>query len=522
MASLLTIPREILEKIALNLPKPHDVKRLSTTCRDFRRVLGKTNRFLWWNVWRKMYWMTETPDNAFCTSIDYWQWVADILVPQYRQDPLACSNCFIQAKVVPIERIYHGNSFHRALCRDCIQQRYWNLENLRGEYLGVGIPSNLQVTVRPSMRVAPRCMGPRQLFGPGDLGHRARCAEFVAAFTYPRPGDLWVLKTDAIAHAKATLPPEETSEEEIFFSRWFNNVCDLVSYSDEQLTDEGSEVKDEEPFYGLDFHCEVGSIVYQMINEIVTIYSEEYTLLHAIKSPEDLRYALITDTPRQIPEDFDYNSLLKDINPIYLLMRLLVAANFKRDLVDGIPALYIIRLAAEDYNEHIVNGRALSGPAALSRNLLTQHLGPPCELGKRIRFQAPPSLENRLIKCWCHSFYLSRFEFKTHRWMVYFLKNEYFFKCPFCEKMLGLPEAQDNNAGIALGDLVDKEEMFVLHILAEHYGRLGEPWNGKDVGAPPDIYEQLPGGELVKVDCVFSTWVDPWVVTKRDVVELDY
>ncbi|RVD83465.1 uncharacterized protein DFL_007851 [Arthrobotrys flagrans] len=191
MPSLTTLPQEILMAIALNLPKPQDVKHLSSTCQILRRALGISNQLLWWNIWRKIYWMPDTSANGFCETVDYWKRVMDVLVPPDQRDPLACFNCYVQATTCPIHPIYYGDKFYRGLCLMCLGKKFWIVDELPREYLDIVIPPEMHATTTPQIYEMMQYMG------------------FLSSGKNP---NIWVRKADAIAYAKTILPPEETSE----------------------------------------------------------------------------------------------------------------------------------------------------------------------------------------------------------------------------------------------------------------------------------------------------------------------
>ncbi|KAK6511353.1 hypothetical protein TWF481_000273 [Arthrobotrys musiformis] len=483
MAPLTSIPDELLTEIALNLPKPQDVKHFSSACRTLRRCLGKSNQYLWWSVWRKMYWMPNSrPLHEFSKSIDYWQRVTDILVPQNKDEPAACFNCFVQLQSSgsPVYSVYHGpkDEFYRALCQPCLDTDFWIVDSLPMVYLDVSPPPSMFFTTNSPIYAILQYKG------------------IITESNHP---EKWVRRKDLKAFAESILPPDETSEKGVFMNRWAYNWHKSCRTSHIQIRSQNAQGTDKEHLYTQEFNMGVAEAAYTMIDRMVEMYSKEYVLLHVLKSPETFGSMLRQDVLWEVLDGGAYEDKL-DPN----LLTRLIDPGFS---MPGLNAfgVEITHFATREYNARTTDSKYLSDFSDISRDVLTKYMGPPCGPKDRFNIKLVSGFYDVLLRAWLHYTFVDRYRHKINRYELNLVIHRCFFKCPFCGQFLRFELGEEEQSSIQY--LNKQEEMFAVHILEEHNEKFGGTWGEGGVdGAPPDIYEEVEGGKMVKVDYNISTW----------------
>ncbi|KAK6529773.1 hypothetical protein TWF281_008932 [Arthrobotrys megalospora] len=473
MASLVDLPGEILVEIALSFARPQDVKHFSSVCRSFRRTLGQSNQLLWWHVWRKMYWMPDGPASDFSKTIDYWQRVTDVLIPD-QKEPKTCFRCFAQSAFIRISPISYGDKFYRALCEECLNDEFWILDVLPLCYLDLTIPTAMHATVTNPIYSTLRYMG--------------RIKE-------PKNPYKWVHRNDARSFAESTLPPEETSDYKVFMGRWIYNWNDLLCSAIMRIRKQTAEGTSKEHLYKPDFHLGVGEIIYAMINDMVKIYTEEYKQLHVVRSPPEFRKTLIDETLTEVSLGGAYEDKLdRDISDY-------TVENDPRPPTNNM-SVNMTHFSAKAHQARVAGHRPPFDLSAICRGILVQHFGVPCDSEYKLSPRISLNPHNHVLREWFHTLFSHRYRRNVDLHKLHPLQNDYHFKCPFCGIFTGLDEQTNTLYHYQKG------ERFVEHIFEKHYEKFGDSWNSEVDGAPPDAYEFRDGGEYVKVDYFASAWIE--------------
>ncbi|KAF3933923.1 hypothetical protein ABW19_dt0205641 [Dactylella cylindrospora] len=128
--TLLSLPTEVQNLIALNLDHVTDAINFAWTCRSLYQALGPSNRFLWYQFYReRLDWDAREPSyTPYEECVDYYTLCLDIVCERREDQDFCCSRCLSRRKAArSLYIVYICRVFQGRYCYSCFDAHFYTL-----------------------------------------------------------------------------------------------------------------------------------------------------------------------------------------------------------------------------------------------------------------------------------------------------------------------------------------------------------------------------------------------------------